>query len=201
MVFQENRRTYTCKAVEFGLFSLDSLVLNVAKHLLDRSVAYSFVMCQQCIILLDSLDCFHSLRGFQLAYAISVGVGYAYGYGRLDFLRMDARFRRWEDTVLANFVQREGWVAGTAATGSDAWNNTGSSGFSMFQRPQRAAASGGLAAPGPATAPPEAAKPAGFPKGGGRTLGGPSKRPPSTEKRAAMLEAAAKRSAAGDDNV
>lgn len=150
---------------------------------------------------LGLLGLFSLFGGFQLAYAISVGVGYAYGYGRLDFLRMDARFRRWEDTVLANFVQREGWVAGTAATGSDAWNNTGSSGFSMFQRPQRAAASGGLAAPGPATAPPEAAKPAGFPKGGGRTLGGPSKRPPSTEKRAAMLEAAAKRSAAGDDNV
>ncbi len=151
---------------------------------------------------LGLLGLFSLFGGFQLAYTISVGVGYAYGYGHLDFLKMDARFKRWEDTVLSNFVQRDGWIAGSAATGSDAWNNTGSSGFSMFQRPPSgAAASGGLAAPGPATATPEAAKPAGFPKGGGRTLGGPSRRPPSADKRAAMLEAAAKRSAAGDDNV
>jgi hypothetical protein len=70
----------------------------------------------------------------------------------------------------------------------------------MFQRPVGRAGAGGLASPGVVNAPPEAAQPAGFPKGGGRTLGGPTRRPPTAEARAAMLEAAAARRAA-EENV
>lgn len=154
---------------------------------------------------LGLLGAFSLIGGFQLALTISTAVGYAYGRGHLDRLKMsESRFKRWEDNVLSNFARREGWVVGQAATGSDAWNNMsqggGGSGFSMFQRPagggagSGASSGGGLSAPGPASAPPEAAKPAGFPKGGGRTLG-PTRRPPTAEARAAMLEAASRRSA------
>jgi hypothetical protein len=45
--------------------------------------------------------------------------------GHLDRFKMpESRFKQWEDTILANFARREGWVVGQAATGSDAWNNT-----------------------------------------------------------------------------
>jgi len=151
---------------------------------------------------------------WRLFVVVEVGANHSFSRirrGYLDPLKLsDSRFKRWEDTVLANFTRREGWVTGQAATGSDAWNNQGSSGFSMFQ-PSGGGGSGGnsssggggaLAAPGPASAPPEAAKPVGFPKGGGRTLGGttPTRRPPTAEARAAMLEAAARRAAA-ENNV
>lgn len=160
---------------------------------------------------LGLLTIFNVLGGFSLALTISTAVGYAYGKGHLDRMKLsESRLKRWEQDggVLANFSRRPGWVVGTAATGSEAWNNTSSSqggGFSMFQRQGGGASrGGGLSAPGPASAPPEAARPAGggFPKGGGRTLGsGPSRRPPSAEARAAMLEAASKRAASGEENV
>ena len=48
-----------------------------------------------------------------------------YSRGYFDRFRMsESRFKQWEDTILANFARREGWVAGHAATGSDAWNNS-----------------------------------------------------------------------------
>lgn len=67
---------------------------------------------------------FALMGGFDLADLLSVGVGYAYGHGYLDKLKLSpSRFHQWEETVLANFAQRPGWVAGHAATGEDAWIN------------------------------------------------------------------------------
>ena len=76
---------------------------------------------------LGLLGVFSIVGGFQLALSISTAVGYAYGKGHLDRWKMsESRFKQWEDTVLANFVRRQGWVVGHAATGSDAWNNMSS---------------------------------------------------------------------------
>eukprot|EP00978_Attheya_sp_CCMP212_P031476 scaffold119119_cov56-Attheya_sp.AAC.3 len=104
----------------------------------------------------------------------------------------------WEGGCLANFTRREGWVVGTAATGGAAWLPTtnpgspaGSSRFGGVGGGGESNASGGgaLAAPG------EVQKPKGpaFPSKGGRSLGGATRRPASSDARAAMLEAAARR--------
>lgn len=67
---------------------------------------------------------FALLGGFDASDLISVGVGYAYGHGYLDKLKLSpARFHSWEETILANFTQRQGWVVGHAATGDNAWNS------------------------------------------------------------------------------
>jgi membrane associated rhomboid family serine protease len=58
-------------------------------------------------------------------FLLSIGVGYAYGYGFLDKTKLStSKAKQWEDTILANFTRREGWVVGHAATGSDAWNES-----------------------------------------------------------------------------
>jgi membrane associated rhomboid family serine protease len=63
-------------------------------------------------------------------YLLSIGVGYAYGYGFLDKTRLSAsKAKQWEETILANFTSREGWVVGHAATGSDAWNESSETGM------------------------------------------------------------------------
>lgn len=68
---------------------------------------------------------FALLGGLDLADLLSVGVGYAYGHGYLDKLKLSpSRFHQWEETVLANFTQRPGWVVGHAAIGEAAWTNS-----------------------------------------------------------------------------
>ena len=75
---------------------------------------------------------FSLLGGIQMANCLAVAVGYAYGYGYLDKLKIsDAKAKQLEDTYLANFARREGWVTGHAATGSAAWNDMGASGSSQ----------------------------------------------------------------------
>jgi membrane associated rhomboid family serine protease len=67
---------------------------------------------------------FALLGGLDLADLLSIGVGYAYGHGYLDKLKLtSSRCHQWEETVLANFTQRPGWVVGHAATGEEAWTN------------------------------------------------------------------------------
>jgi hypothetical protein len=64
------------------------------------------------------------------SYLLSIGVGYAYGYGFLDKTKLSAsKAKQWEETILANFTSREGWVVGHAATGSDAWNESSETGL------------------------------------------------------------------------
>lgn len=158
------------------------------------------------ILLLFSL-----FGGPNLSYMFSVGVGYAYGYGYLDKLKIsNSRFSRWEDGLLNNFTQRQGWVVGHAATGSAAWlpaNNTQAEGqgwspTTLFSQPASGDGSSsasaptggwGASAPGDVKKPTDPAK--SFPSGGGRALGGASRRP-NSEARAAMLEAASRRSEA-----
>jgi hypothetical protein len=57
----------------------------------------------------------------------------------LDKTKLSASRRNsGEETILANFTSREGWVVGHAATGSDAWNEsanwTGKSHFLTYLR-------------------------------------------------------------------
>lgn len=67
---------------------------------------------------------FSLLGGYSVANWLALATGYAYGYGYLDFAKVSsARVKQWEETILANFARREGWVVGHAATGSDAWND------------------------------------------------------------------------------
>lgn len=151
---------------------------------------------------------FSLLGGLDLADLISVSVGYAYGHGYLDKLKLSpSRFHQWEETVLANFTQRPGWVVGHAAAGDDAWNNTGAtgSGFNLFPAPSSTESSQqGTSAPGQVAAPADPA----FPPSGGRALGsGPVVRRSSSD-RAAVLAAAEKRAEnraaqqeEGDDQV
>jgi hypothetical protein len=62
---------------------------------------------------------------FGLRRSCMVPLGCIGRRGHLDRFKMsESRFKQWEDTILANFARREGWVVGHAATGSDAWNNT-----------------------------------------------------------------------------
>mmetsp|Transcript_14014 Transcript_14014/g.25338 ORF Transcript_14014/g.25338 Transcript_14014/m.25338 type:complete len:333 (-) Transcript_14014:2102-3100(-) len=134
--------------------------------------------------------------GPNLAYILSVLVGYAYGYGYLYKLKISqSRMSGWEGGCLANFTRREGWVVGTAATGGAAWlptTNPGSPGSSRFGG---VGGGGGASEGGALAAPGEVQKPKGpaFPSKGGRSLGGATRRPASSDARAAMLEAAARR--------
>ena len=76
---------------------------------------------------------FFSLLGgdFSLSYLVSMGVGYAGGFGYLDkVLKLNqSKAKQWEDTILSNYVRREGWIASHAATGSDAWHDAASAGI------------------------------------------------------------------------
>lgn len=156
---------------------------------------------------------FSLFGGFHLAYLLSIGVGYAYGHGHLDRFKVsESRFKQWEDTTLANFTRREGWVVGQAATGSNAWNNVGEGGgrggFQLFSPPGRqedAASSSGGGPTGAVRTPAEPVQPAGFPKVSGRVLGGTGtsrRQTSSAEARAARLEAIERRAAEEtEDNV
>lgn len=65
-----------------------------------------------------------------IPYLVSISVGYGYGYGYLDRTKLSAaKAKQWEDSVLANFTSRQGWVVGHAATGADAWNESGETGM------------------------------------------------------------------------
>lgn len=125
-------------------------------------------------------------------YFISIGVGYAYGYGYLDRLKVHpTRFNQWEESILANFTQREGWVVGHAATGDAAWDNMGTN-SGMSVTPSAAAAA---AAPG-RVAPPVAPTPA-F-AGTGRSLGSTRA---TKDTRSAMREAAERRAQETNENI
>jgi hypothetical protein len=137
--------------------------------------------------------------------------------GYLDRLKIDSsRFKQWEETVLENFVNREGWIVAHEATGSGAWTDTGASssgGLGLFSRlnPQQqqergseSAAAGDPRSGRAITTPTNSAASSGpsFPAGG-HQLGTASRRPASTDPRQARLEAIARRSGAGSnaDNV
>ncbi|KAI2513979.1 hypothetical protein MHU86_363 [Fragilaria crotonensis] len=145
---------------------------------------------------------FALLGGLDLADLLSVGVGYAYGHGYLDKLKLSpSRFHQWEETVLANFTQRPGWVVGHAAIGEAAWTNSATnSGFSLVSASPASEEQQVIGQVGPGrVAPPS--DPA-FPPSGGRALGsGPVRR---TADRAAVLAAAERRATQqqeGDDQV
>jgi len=122
-------------------------------------------------------------------YLISIGVGYAYGYGYLDRLKVNpSRFRQWEESILVNFTQREGWVVGHAATGDHGVSSTGSS-TGMTAVPSGSGVSTN-------TSPPTVSTPA-F-AGSGRTLGSTSRG--KTDAKAAMLEAAERRAQQTSEN-
>jgi len=153
-----------------------------------------------------ALFAFFSLVGsFSVAYLTSIGVGHLYGHERLNVLKVSqARFNRWEETILANFTRRQGWVVGHAAIGDAAWSNetqgnsNGLGGMLQRLRQQMGDEESGVdGAPGSVTAPPDPAAPIStethFPTSGGQTLGGASRRPAS-DSRAAALAAAERRS-------
>lgn len=122
------------------------------------------------------LGIFSLLGGIQIANALAVAAGYAYGYGHLDKMKVpDARAKQWEETVLANFARRDGWVVGHAATGAAAWNDVGSGGGGSAPGFFSQSATGGEERAGllgsGATAGGDV-----FPSGSGRQLGGPTRR-------------------------
>lgn len=157
---------------------------------------------------------FSLFGGFSIAYLLSVGTGYAYGYGYLDRLKVsNATFSRWEDGCLSNFTQRQGWVVGHAASGSDAWlplNNPAGgaqaaawtpTSFAPRGREQGGGAAGASslgAAGGSAVSKKDetpSAAPS-FPSSRGQTLGGGSSS--AADARAARLAAIERRAVAGE---
>jgi hypothetical protein len=122
------------------------------------------------------LGIFSVLGGVQLSSGLAVAAGYAYGYGHLDPIKIsDAKAKQLEETYLANFARREGWVVGHAATGSAAWNDLvgGSSSTGSNNAAGSTTASGATASSGGASG-------ESFPSGGGRQLGGPTRRTAGT---------------------
>ena len=172
------------------------------------------------------LGLFTLFGGFHLAYGLGVAFGYAYGLGKLDMIKpAQERLIQWENGVLVNFTSRQGWVAGHAASGSNAWalpsSNTGGgeggsgggwSPATFFQGRQQG--SEGSSGPGQIGSPNPPVEPAGFPTTGGRALGdgigsstGAKQRPTASavaeaaERRAKTSAAAAARSADISDDV
>ena len=172
------------------------------------------------------LGLFTLFGGFHLAYGLGVAPGYAYGLGKLDMIKpAQERLTQWEHGVLVNFTSRQGWVAGHAASGSNAWalpsSNTGGgeggsgggwSPATFFQGRQQG--SEGSSGPGQIGSPNPPVEPAGFPTTGGRALGdgigsstGAKQRPTASavaeaaERRAKTSAAAAARSADISDDV
>jgi hypothetical protein len=148
-----------------------------------------------------------------------------YRNGFLDRLKISgSRSKQWEDSILANFASREGWVISNDAAGSGAWTETGESsaggGFNLFsqlagqQQPQQQPAQGagdaenpGDARPGRAINTPSAVATsdstgAAFPPSGGRALGSATRRT-NADPRQARLQAIERRSEAtgSDDQV
>ena len=164
------------------------------------------------------LGLFTLFGGFHLAYGLGVAVGYAYGLGKLDRIKPGQdRLIQWESGVLQNFTSRQGWVAGHAASGSNAWalpsSNAGAGGgggggggggwspAAFFQgqqqHPQSAGSDSG--GPGQVSSPNPPVEPAGFPTTGGRALGGSSSSSSGAKQRssaAAVAEAAERRAKA-----
>ena len=162
------------------------------------------------------LGLFTLFGGFHLAYGLGVAVGYAYGLGKLDRIKPGQdRLTQWENGVLQNFTSRQGWVAGHAASGSNAWalpsSNAGAgaggggdgAGWSpatffqgQQQQPQSAGSDSG--GPGQVSSPNPPVEPAGFPTTGGRALGGSSSSSGAKQRTsaAAVAEAAERRAKA-----
>jgi len=128
--------------------------------------------------------------GFHLPYGLGVAVGYAYGWGKLDRFKPGLdRLEQWESSrgVLRNFAARQGWVAGHAASGSNAWALPSSASISapagggggwspaaFFQGQQQhhpPEGSDGGSGGGGGSGPGQVSSPAGFPTSGGRALG------------------------------
>ena len=155
------------------------------------------------------LGLFTLFGGFHLAYGLGVAAGYAYGLGKLDRIKPGQdRLTQWEGGVLQNFTSRQGWVAGHAASGSNAWALPSSSnaaggagggwspaGFFQGQQQRPQSDSGG---PGQVSSPNPPVEPAGFPTTGGRTLGGSGSSSGAKQRSsaAAVAEAAERRAAA-----
>ena len=160
------------------------------------------------------LGLFTLFGGFHLAYGLGVAVGYAYGLGKLDRIKPGQdRLTQWEGGVLQNFTSRQGWVAGHAASGSNAWalpssSNAGAGAggggggggwspatFFQGQQQQPQSDSGG---PGQVSSPNPPVEPAGFPTTGGRALGGSSSSSGAKQRSsaAAVAEAAERRAKA-----
>ncbi|CAB9499350.1 expressed unknown protein [Seminavis robusta] len=149
---------------------------------------------------------FTLLGGYSVSNLVAVATGYAYGYGYLDKTKVStAQTKQWEETtILANFARRDGWVGGNAATGQAAWVEmaTSGGGTTMAQQQQPFLPSGGDAATSATTNTAES-----FPSGGGRQLGGPTRRGAgNTDARAARLKVLEANNSGGptenaDDNV
>jgi hypothetical protein len=137
----------------------------------------------------------------------ALSFGYSHGY--LDNLKPGSpRCKRWEETILDNFANREGWVACNNVLGSGAWNdevsnsssgNTSGTGlFSQIQqRYQQGSTNSSQPSAGPshgiASSSTDTEVPS-FPMSGGHMLGSASRRPASAaDDRQARLKAIERR--------
>lgn len=133
--------------------------------------------------------------------------GYSHGY--LDKIKPGSpRCKRWEETILDNFANREGWVACNNVLGSGAWNddasnpssgNTSGTGFfsQIQQRYQQVSTNSSQSSAGPghdiASSSTNTEVPS-FPMSGGHMLGSASRRPASAaDDRQARLKAIERR--------
>jgi hypothetical protein len=142
--------------------------------------------------------------------------------GHLDYFNLSVtRCKHWEDTILANFVSRDGWVVSNAARGSRSWDETEGGGapaasggpFSFWttrggagsQLGDSSSTTPGATRPssGTTTTVTSSEGPS-FPTTGGRALGSATRRGSGqVDPRQARLQAIEKRSApaAGTENV
>jgi membrane associated rhomboid family serine protease len=179
---------------------------------------------------------FSLLGGYSLSNWVALVIGYAHGHGYLENTKVSTdTCKKWEDTVLVNFTRREGWVFAwneeIAASSPQVCQPTNrvSSWRKLCTVPERLLTNGmtydwlrllyyanyykqglGIFLPSEAgEASGTVATVEAFPSGGGRQLGGPTRRAVGTcnaEARAARLKALEASSnnpstTEGDDNV